>query len=584
MIIYKCERKECQGTLCETSVCPVCGGRARVYETKIFWCPHCHAPSFYEVCPECHSHCDKVGTDIRPVFPEERLLVEVLTGVPMKYAKSSVWSLDSGSYVIDGKVVRYNLSEFRKRDPKEVRAELEKYRSENQPYVDGFLSSEVIESFCRVNRGRLAEITDEATSYIQSRADGYTASNSFVSFSGGKDSTVVSHLAMKALGTETLVHIYGDTTLEYPTTHEYVQRFRKRYPKTPIIVAKNRDQEFNDLCRKVGPPSRVMRWCCTIFKTGAITKTIESLFANCPRILTFFGVRRLESNSRSNYERDSNDSKIKKQIVCSPIIDWTSFDDWLYILSNHLDFNYAYRQGFSRVGCWCCPNNSSWSGYLSAIYMPELHDEFQNLLYDFAKSVGKPDWKQYVDEGKWKARQGGNGLEMGKNTIVAFKPCAFDETAVNFELSRPIDDMLYTLFQPFGNLNFDMGNPKLGEVYVLDPNTNQPLLQLRGLKGSRNLRVAILSDKGRFKNKHLGELLVSAQITKFQTCLACGACESVCRFGALIVKNTSKGNASLESVSYRIDPNKCRHCLECVTHFDSGCYMKKVLRIKNGKQ
>ena len=216
--------------------------------------------------------------------------------------------------------------------------------------------------------------------------------------------------------------------------------------------------------------------------------------------------------------------------------------------------------------------------------MPELYGDFQNLLYDFAKSVGKPDWKEYVDTGKWKARQGGNGLALGKNTIVTFKPCAFDENAINFELSRPIDDMLYTLFKPFGILDFSMGNPKLGEVYVLDSVTREPILQLRGIKGSTTLRVAILSNKGRFKNRHLGELLINSQITKFQTCLACGACESVCRFGALHVSNSKKGDASLDSVIYTINPDKCRHCLECVSHFDSGCYMKKVLRIKNGKQ
>ena len=583
MIIYKCERKECQGTICETSVCPVCGGRARVFKTEIFWCPHCNAPSFYDTCSVCHSHCERIGTDVRPVFPEERLLIEVLNGYPMKFAGRSVWCLGSSSYVVDGKIIRLNALEMRKADPKFVRSELERFAVQNQPFVDDYLESEGIKAFCRINRGRLAEITDEATNYIKSRAVGYSPANSFVSFSGGKDSTVVSHLAMKALGAETIVHIYGDTTLEYPTTHEYVERFKKRYQRTPVIVAKNRDQDFNDLCTKIGPPSRVMRWCCTVFKTGAITKTIESLFSKTPRILTFFGVRRLESVSRSNYERDSDDSKITKQVVCSPIIDWTSFDDWLYILSNKLDFNYAYRQGFSRVGCWCCPNNSSWSGFLSSIYMPEMHENFQNILYDFAKGVGKPDWKEYVDEGKWKARQGGNGLEMGKNTIVTFKPCAFDENAMNFELSRPIGDMLYTLFQPFGIIDRDMGNKQLGEVYVLDNETKQPLLQLRGVPGTRNLRVAILSNRGKFKNHRLAELLVSSQITKFQTCLACGACESVCRFGALTVKNASKGNATLDSVRYKINPTKCRHCLECVNHFDSGCYMKKVLRIKNEK-
>ena len=99
--------------------------------------------------------------------------------------------------------------------------------------------------------------------------------------------------------------------------------------------------------------------------------------------------RRNESKSRSKYDRDSNNSKIKKQEVISPIIDWLDFDVWLYLLSNGLDFNDAYKQGFSRVGCWCCPNNSSWSGFLSSIYMHEEYVKFYNILYSFAKKLEK---------------------------------------------------------------------------------------------------------------------------------------------------------------------------------------------------
>lgn len=154
----------------------------------------------------------------------------------------------------------------------------------------------------------------------------------FVSFSGGKDSTVTSDLVMRALGTESVIHIYGDTTLEYPTSTEYIKSFRKKHPQTPVLIAKNKEQNFTDLCSIVGPPSRVMRWCCTIFKTGAIAKKIEQTFGDKKRLLSFQGIRRSESISRSKYDRDTNSPKIAKQLVASPIIDWLDFDDWLYLL------------------------------------------------------------------------------------------------------------------------------------------------------------------------------------------------------------------------------------------------------------
>lgn len=94
----------------------------------------------------------------------------------------------------------------------------------------------------------------------------------FVSFSGGKDSTVVSDLVINALPDKNIIHIFCDTTLEYPTSEAYVKRFRQSHPNIPLLTAKNKDQDFNNLCEVIGPPARMMRWCCTVFKTGAITK------------------------------------------------------------------------------------------------------------------------------------------------------------------------------------------------------------------------------------------------------------------------------------------------------------------------
>ena len=54
-----------------------------------------------------------------------------------------------------------------------------------------------------------------------------------------------------------------------------------------------------------------------------------------------------------------------------------------------------------------------------------------------------------MDEGKWKARQGGNGVDYAKKSAVSFEPCVLEENAFNYELQRPISDQLYELFKPF---------------------------------------------------------------------------------------------------------------------------------------
>ena len=140
--------------------------------------------------------------------------------------------------------------------------------------------------------------------------------------------------------------------------------------------------------------------------------------------------------------------------------------------------------------------------------------------------------------------------------------------------------MLYTLFKPFGDLNFDLGNKRLNEVYVLDKKTKDPILKLSGRLGSKTLRITVLKKVGMFKYPKTTEQALNNQITKFQTCIACGYCQAVCRFNALKVTNTVPGNVSNQTVRYTINSDMCRSCMECITHFDGGCYMKKVLRVK----
>ena len=140
--------------------------------------------------------------------------------------------------------------------------------------------NEIIEKFIHANEDRYNYITKEAMSYIRDKAAGYDLNEMFVSFSGGKDSTVTSDLVMKALSTPRILHIFGDTTLEFPETMKYMEEFKKEHPKTPLISSRNKDKDFEELCKQIGPPSRVMRWCCTIFKTGAISRRIDILFKN----------------------------------------------------------------------------------------------------------------------------------------------------------------------------------------------------------------------------------------------------------------------------------------------------------------
>lgn len=96
----------------------------------------------------------------------------------------------------------------------------------------------------------------------------------------------MSRLVRDALQNESIIHYFGDTTLEFPSTHIYVDDyFRSENPFTPMIPSET-ENDFFKLCNVFGPPSKFERWCCTIFKTSNLNTEYQNLVGNS---LTFWG-------------------------------------------------------------------------------------------------------------------------------------------------------------------------------------------------------------------------------------------------------------------------------------------------------
>lgn len=557
--------------------CPVCGSDTLDnIPVEIHWCSACKIPVLQDVsqadkgiCPLCRSNMKYMTSDIRPVFPEERLLLEILLNCkPNQYIQKSVWALNS-RYYIDGKSVSLPSSLFKIANIDDITKKLEEYKKDNNyTYFD-----ETIKRFIAANASRLHYLKDEAYRFVNKEASKFPEENVVISFSGGKDSTATADLVIKSLSNPRLVHIFGDTTLEFPYTIQYANRYRYEHPQAIFKVAKNYEQIFMDVCEDIGPPARMMRWCCSMFKTGPITRIINSLYRN-RQILTFYGIRKSESVSRSKYNRVEDDSKsvkIQQQTVASPIFFWKDMDVWLYLLAEGVDFNEAYRLGYDRVGCWCCPNNSQRAQFISRIYMPEKSKEWRSFLISFAKKIGKPDPEVYVDEGSWKARQGGNGLPAAGDVKIKFSNCTSEEHAKIYRLVRPFDDELVGMFVPFGRVAPELGQKLLHEVIVLDSMTNVPILSIQPFEHYRydhsvKVRTMNVTDHEALQR------MVGYQIRKFNVCRQCLKCESLCRAGAI----------SIAGGQYYIDPEKCVHCKKCMTakYLDGGCTMDKYLRTK----
>ena len=180
---------------------PNCGCATKMSST-IYWCENCNVPIYEKFCPKCGKEGKYVTTDIRPVFPEENALISIiLKNDPVKYQKSSVWC-GNGVYIIDGKKVRLSVSKVNALPIEEIKLIKEKYDAfANEIKYDFF--DQHIKNFVEANKDRYNYITEEAVSFIQKYENKYAIEDMMVSFSGGKDSTVTSHLVNRVGNCET---------------------------------------------------------------------------------------------------------------------------------------------------------------------------------------------------------------------------------------------------------------------------------------------------------------------------------------------------------------------------------------------
>lgn len=538
----------------------------------IYWCANCKIPivkgddKFFYKCPICNDCVKYLSKDIRPVFPEERLLFEIITNQKAHtYMKSSVWC-NGAMYYIDG--IKYKLDNdvWKNINPEDVRSLLDEYGKTNTyQYFNKF-----IENFINANKIYLNSIRYETTSFIRSLIKSHPNIPKYISFSGGKDSTVCADLVIKSLGHYSILHVFCNTTLEYPYTLEYIKRLRENNPKMVIKEVRNKEHDFYEICDDIGVPSSPKRWCCTIFKTGPISKKLKALFGD-KKLIYFNGIRKSESTLRSKYERisSSNKQKIQNQLSISPIINWKEIDVWLYILNEHIDFNYAYRLGFSRVGCYCCPNSSVRNETLSMIYMNEKAKRWSDYLFQFANKIGAENPYDYVHKGLWKSKQGGKGIKSYNEVSFSNKVCTIDENSVSYDLGKNIDEEFYTLFVPFGRVCKNLGRKLLNEVLVLKGNVPIIAIQVEN-ETTVKIKTMNVSDHQRLRR------LIENQLTKFKLCRRCYKCEAVCTRKAI----------SIEKDKYLIDENKCSGCLACTKedYIYDGCMMKRYLRISKGEK
>lgn len=209
--------------------------------------------------------------------------------------------------------------------------------------------------------------------------DGY-----YLAFSGGKDSQCIYHLAEMA-GVKFDAH-YRITSVDPP---ELVRFIKTQYPDVHMDYPRDKDGKvitmWNLIPRKLMPPSRLVRYCCSDLKEaagkGRVTVTgvrweesaarqknqgpvviqgkraIKAAETNGADYSEQYKGKGIIINMDNASERRTVEQCFRTQkTIVNPIIDWLKEDVWEFlnevVKTPHCCL---YDEGYDRLGCIGCP-------------------------------------------------------------------------------------------------------------------------------------------------------------------------------------------------------------------------------------
>jgi phosphoadenosine phosphosulfate reductase len=194
-----------------------------------------------------------------------------------------------------------------------------------------------------------------------------------VMVSGGKDSSVITDLAIKSK-----IKCQFQTSwtgIEHPETVYFLRKEKERIEKLGysfefIIPRDNKGKQLTmwKLIEKYGFPTRQMRFCCERLKEVAGKNAYcilgirwaESTRRKNNRFIHEIAKKVMMTNNDNEAMRRINENCMKKQkYMLNPIIDWTDEEVWEYIHNNKIPYNPLYDLGHKRVGCIGCPMTSN---------------------------------------------------------------------------------------------------------------------------------------------------------------------------------------------------------------------------------
>jgi 3'-phosphoadenosine 5'-phosphosulfate sulfotransferase (PAPS reductase)/FAD synthetase len=217
-----------------------------------------------------------------------------------------------------------------------------------------------------------------------------THRNPIVCWSGGKDSTVVLHLALQHRPHMPVVYV--DSGVEFPETVEFVRALARPWNLNLVVVHPEEGEAFWDVGLRYGWPmfgkgiasnvGRARRTGNIRLQLSELERTLAlndvRVSARCTRFIQekpskraeqllgadvkLVGLRASESRARARLWVDHGDYYFVKRYYgrgkgmwkANPIALWTDDDIWEYTRQNGIPHCSLYDKGYTRNGCWSC--------------------------------------------------------------------------------------------------------------------------------------------------------------------------------------------------------------------------------------
>ena len=262
----------------------------------------------------------------------------------------------------------------------------------------------------RRNEDELLKLESESKELIINSVNKYNDRNLAVLSSGGKDSTITTHL-IRSIYPDVKI-IFNNTSLDCADTYLHIK-------KENNLTIVNPKEGFYQWRKRINfIPTRFTRACCGIFKEGAL---VDYLDRN-DKYLFFMGMRNQESSRRANYGDEWKNHKwgSREWDAILPIRKWTEFQIWLYIIQNNIDINPKYKKGYSRVGCAiACPYYTKSTWILDKYWYPKLYERWQNILIEDFRNNNKDLIMNCTEKEYMTCWNGGTLREEPTNEVIS---------------------------------------------------------------------------------------------------------------------------------------------------------------------